>query len=226
MIALRQNCVAQYKMNDNAANPYVAGLSGVPTELVQNNYFMNSSFWSFGSGWSFADSYARFTGDGDGTLSQDVGIVSGKKYIVAFDVPNFSVVGLSIRVGGAEIASIGGDGIYGFMGTAGGSNSLLEFYAAGMFPSDWLKLDNVFCFSLDDFPNTGVFMDLVNENTSAHSVAGKIGQALDYDGVNDRSIVHDEGALLFASASQNFSFLIWFRRGRSGQLEVLLDKDD
>jgi len=134
--------------------------------------------------------------------------------------------GIRIYAGGNQLGSlIIGVGWHIRTGLAGSSNTLLEIEAGG-YASHVAEVDNVFCICLDDFPNTGVFMDAAgNPFTSAHSVAGKINKALSFDGSDDYIEVFDEGALSFNSGSQDFSIAIWIRRAGTG-LEYIIDKRD
>jgi len=55
-------------------------------ELITNGGFAADSGWSKGTGWSISDGKATHTGQNDGTLSQDVGGVAGRKYRLSVDL--------------------------------------------------------------------------------------------------------------------------------------------
>lgn len=213
MIDLRPNCVAQFKMNDDAASPWVAGLNGIPTELVQNNLFNVEAGWTYSSeNWSYLGDphYCAECVGSDWLLqTSPSGFVEGNKYLIIFSIPTSAPAGVDC------IPYIGGDA--GTKVTAEGRYS--EVIICGNEPESgiWFKgtancgftLDNVFCICLDDFPCTGVLFDSSNNFTSDHSVAGKVNKALHFDG-NTHVKVFDEGALNFG-ADESFTICFLFR---------------
>jgi len=190
MIDLRSNCVAQYKMNDNADSPWVAGLNGIPTGLGQGGKFSpgDGVHWTWGTGWAHAvvPGQAKFSGAVAGYLEQDIGIVQGQKYLVLFDIDaNTSPVQtITPYVGGQAGTGVTSLGYHSEVITAADTSGVLKFKGSGSGGSD-TRLDDVFCICLDDFPNTGLLFDGSNNFTSNHSVAGKVSTALSLNGIDD-----------------------------------------
>ncbi|MBA7602774.1 hypothetical protein ES703_09870 [subsurface metagenome] len=231
MIDLRPNCVAQFKMNDNAANPWVVGLNGVPTELVTDGSFEdNDPAWTWGTGWvrAYPPWKAKFSGSDVGYLEQDIEAIQGQKYLVVFKILNNTapVQTITPYVGGQAGTGVTSLGFHFEVITAADSSGILKFRGSGSGGTS-TSIDNIFCICLDDYPLTGVFSDAAgNPFTSAHSVAGKINTALEFDGSDDYIEVFDEGALEFPNDTDDFSIAIWFKPGSLGVTDYLLDKRD
>ncbi len=230
MINLKPNTVLQLKMNDNAANPFVASLNGTPIQMVDEPYFDAEGDWDFSDpSWSLNNNRARFTAPSTGwfILPQNIGAVSGTKYLLCYTIA--AMVGsVACRpfIGGQIGVNRNTVGTYVEVITAGSANNLLEFkcYSAS---GNSLDIDNVFVIDLDAYPATGVFSDVTgNPWTNAHSVAGKIGLGLSLDGIDDLIEVWEEGSCQFPNNDDDFSFWIWIKRGRTGVIEILFDKRD
>ncbi len=231
MIDLRPNCVAQFKMNDDAANPYIVNsIVGPPTELVQNNFFdVDASDWTLEAPWVWSAMHGGsvwFNGIGSPYkyLHQNVGYVAGRKYVYAHQIPDMYDPFCSPSVGNTPGTPQSVDGSYAEAlicsdGSAWEPRISFEGYRAAF------HINNIFSFDLDTFPLTGVFRGAFDGNprTSAHSVVGKIGKAIHFDGINDYGIVFNEGALNFTT--QSFTIVIWFKRNRTGDIiEYLLSR--
>lgn len=231
MIALRPNCVASFKMNDNAANPWITGLSGAPTELVDGGAFSvgDDGYWTWGTPWVFATipGQAKFSGAVPAYLEQDIGIIQGQKYLVIFaiDANEGPVQTITPYVGGQAGTGVTSLEQHAEVVTAADSSGVLKFLGSGSGGAN-VRLDDVYCICLNDFPCTGVYKDETYCYTSDHSVAGKVNTALNLDGTNDRIEVSDGGALSFNSGSQDFSIAILIKRAGAYAEKCLLDKRD
>lgn len=232
MFDLKTNTVLHMKMNDNAANPFVASLNGVPTELVLNNYFSSSNYWDWSSPqWTYESvpKVAAFYGyAAPSPLSIDIGAISGKKYLLVYTRTGGPQGDCQPAIGGQSGILRTDAGTYAEIITAGSANSLLIIYGIKATPPPGsFSIDNVFCICLDDFPNTGVFSDSTgNPWTQSHDVTGKINGALGLDGLDDSIMVFDQGSCEFPANDQDFSFWIWFKRNSTSQTEFLFDKRD
>ena len=70
--------------------------------------------------------------------------------------------------------------------------------------------------------NTGY----LNGFTSTTTKPGIIGQALEFDGVDDSVDVSDDAALRFDAGTEDFSVFVWFKKGRLATNEGLVTKLD
>jgi len=221
-IDLRPNCVALYKMNDNADNPYVAGLSGTPIDLVKGGKFDTGANWDTeGTNWTIAGGKATISSGLDilkPEPADDITPVIGKKYAVIYTITDYNLYGIYFNLGGVSGAQRTAVGTYREVITAVNTNGL-KFYPYVFSP---LSIDNVTVICVDDFPLAGVLFDEADNFTSDHSVAGKVNKALHFDGINDKIIVADGGVLNFTT--QPFSIVICMRRNRSGVIEFLLSR--
>ena len=222
MIRLKYNTVTQMKMNDDAANPFVAGLNGTPTELISDPYFdlPPETRWTFGIGWLFFEDVAIFISP-SGTLDENTFVpIAGHKYLLVYSIMSFDAGVLYATIGGTAGVSRTSPGVFSEVITASDTTGL-KFAVTGANGT----LDNIFCIDLTLFPNTGVFMDATSPWTNAHSVAGKIGKALSLDGSNYIE-VFDQDSCQFPLDTNSFSVWIWFKRNTTGVTEYFFDKRD
>ena len=208
---LRANCVARCKMNDKAYSPYIASLNGIPTELVTEPLFDNlGAGWIFGGNWSYSAGGAIHAGADAGSLEPTPGIsvTAGKKYAVFYRLVTRTSGGIVCSVGGVEGAIPIVAGSYWQIITAGNSDNL-KFYVSDYYGDFTGKIDNVFCFCLDDFPNTGYFMDGGDCFTNDHSVTGKLNAALRLVRASSHYIDYGMGPNIVGTGV--FAFALWFR---------------
>ncbi len=212
-----QGIVSYWRMDDNAANRYVAGSNGPPTELVTNGKFTSPSGWTFGGNWSYdmPNGEADHSGWGEDALSRDVSVTAGKKYMVIFTVKNYSFGGVAFILGGQNGTERSANGTYVEVVTAINTDGL-EFWGVTSYTG---SIDDVFCFCLDDFPNTGIFYDNTgNPYTNAHDTTGEIDGALNFDGVDD--YVEVSGL----TNPVNMTYVLWIKADSlSGGYDTLLE---
>ncbi|MHC4158324.1 MAG: LamG-like jellyroll fold domain-containing protein [Planctomycetota bacterium] len=178
-----RNLVSRWKMDDNAANRYVAASYSTPTELVTNGMFTSSSGWTFGGNWSYdsANEEADHSGMGAWALSQNISVTAGKRYMVTYTVKNRTFGGVGFILGGETGTVRSANGTYAEVVTAINTDGL-EFWAVTSYTG---SIDDVFCFCLDDLPNGTFYDDTGDPNTNAHDTTGQIDGALTFDGQDD-----------------------------------------
>jgi len=231
MVDLRPNLVGYWKMNDNAADPFVASLKGTPTQLVDEPYFDAKGTWDNSAPvWYYDDvghkaRYYTTNGIAGCLIQPNANFITGKKYLIVYTISGvFGTVGFTPVIRGTP--GIGGstNGRYVEVIQAGSAAAELKFYGSAPPASTGLfYLDNVFCICLDDFPNTGVFTDGGTGWTNNYSVSGKINTALSFDNISYIE-VFDQGSCEFPTS--DFSVGCWVKWNGSNVFDAIIDKRD
>lgn len=214
--------VAYWKMDDDAANPWVAGLNGVPTELVTNNTFDDGSDWTEGTNWAIGGGSALCTGQSGYLVDNNASVEIGKYYLAVFEVKNYVTGGVYIEVGDTACPSKAGNGVYIERLYATGPNTQIRFHST--FGPQNFRVDNVYVICLDDFPNTGIFTDATgNPNTDAHHATGLIGGALSFGGDDYVDVRYPADGSLDFGDNTDFTISAWFKT-TSANKQMIVNK--
>jgi hypothetical protein len=114
-------------------------------ELVANGSFATDTAWTKGAGWAISGGAANASTAGSASLSQNIGIVSGRAYIATFDL-TITSGNVSSFIGGNSLLSNMSAGAKSAIVAAGSANSALAFDALNAFVG---SVDNVSLRELD-----------------------------------------------------------------------------
>jgi len=192
--------VGHWKMNENTASDN--------DELVTNGAFAADTDWTKGTGWTIAGGVASCDGSqtASSSLYQDMGIVAGRKYKVVFTISSHTAGQVRVNLGGSAAGTWrNSDGTYS------------EFIVAvGGLPNGYIGANSTFVGDIDDVSvklcaaedSSGNDHDgLLQEDTSAAHVTGKINGAFDFDGSADYIEIADHAD--FTPALTPFSISAW-----------------
>lgn len=175
--------IAQYNFNEN--NP------DDNDDLITDGDMSNAASWSKGTGWSIAGGVASCDGSQTGIsyLYQNASISEGKRYKAIFTLANYGSGDVRINVGNEG---------YGIRRSANGTYSqIIEMVGTRKV---YLQANNTFVGDIDnvsvklctveDSSGNGHNM-LMQRDTNAISVPGKINRAFDFNGTSDYGAVGD-----------------------------------
>lgn len=192
--------IAHWKMNEDFANDNA--------ELVSDGDFDGTpaGVWTLGTGWSIAGGVAHCNGDQIiySNLTQDCDFVVGRKYKTIFTLSNWVSGTIRINCGGSSPGPVRySDGTYeDFLVSSG---SALSMTASSNFAGDVDNISVKLCAAEDASGND--HDGLLQKDTDAASVAGKISTAFDFDGAADYIEIGDNDG--FTPALTPFSGSIW-----------------
>lgn len=110
------------------------------SDLVTNGLFSTDSDWTKGGNWSIGSGVATNTPAGFGALTQNIGAVNGKSYLIEFDLTHIAGA-LFLDIGSqAYSTSRNASGSYSVEITASGTSGLVYFTANASFEG---SIDNV-----------------------------------------------------------------------------------
>lgn len=129
--------------DNEACEPFTEG-----AELVTDGDMSNPASFLTGAGWAVGAGVATYTAPGTGALGQNIAIVTGRPYVVRFDVNNNSTnFGIDVYIGGRRIGAvpIAFTGPFEFYGTAGttGQVELISRLDYGQATTGSLQVDNL-----------------------------------------------------------------------------------
>jgi hypothetical protein len=123
-------------------NPGLYDVSGQP-ELVTNGGFAADTNWTKGAGWAISGGVASQSGAGaNSNLSQNIGLVSNKAYVVTVNVVSRSAGTVRLLLGG------GGTGVTATYNAAGTYTSVVRADSGGAFL--YVQADATFVGSVDN----------------------------------------------------------------------------
>lgn len=202
--------IAHYKMNENTASDN--------DELVTNGVFDNGADWDLDG--TFAIAAGVLTGTGDGTWNNSAyhnltSTILNRTYKLQYEVTANTFVGHT----DFYLAGISAFGIKSLSGSVGAHSYFLEitnaspsadivFTLSNNSTSGSIIIDNVSCKLMLQLDSSGNDHDgLLQEDTSAAHVTGRVGGAFDFDGSADYIEIADHDD--FTPALTAFSISAW-----------------
>lgn len=201
--------IAHYRMNEDTANDN--------NNQITNPSFASDTGWTKGTGWSIAGGVAHCDGSqvDPSMIYQPTGITVGRKFGIVFTISNYSGTG-QIRPfcgNGRAGTWVSGNGTHTeFLVNVGNNNFILQGDA------DFIgDIDNVsvkLC-AAEDSSGNGHDM-LMQQDTDAIHVAGKINGAFDFNGTSDFGQVGD-------TESDVKSIVMWVNPDAVGVTDSIID---
>lgn len=115
---------------------------GDPIPVVSNGDFSVDAYWTKGAGWGISGGVA-WNSLGSGALSQDIGAIEGRTYVLTYTILNYGVGTNPVipSIGGAAGTGRTADGTYEDTIVCGSSGSSLSFSIPG--GATYAEIDNV-----------------------------------------------------------------------------------
>lgn len=116
-------------------------IAGAGTDIVFNNVGIDFTgcitnvsvrlldCWTFGTPWTWSNGLACITAGNFDVLSQTINPNNGSKYLVTFDVSNYTTGGVIVSLGGTSAPPVTADGTYSIM-IVSGAGTDIEFTAS------------------------------------------------------------------------------------------------